>query len=58
MKLAVLDGGSVRPHGPLDDLRRAWKQANAEDRQRFLDEISRNADDHKGSVNPTKDGSR
>lgn len=43
MKMAVLDDGNVRAHGPLDDLRRAWKQASVEERQRFLDEITRQA---------------
>ena len=58
MKLAVLDDGNVRAHGPLDDLRRAWKQASVEERHRFLAEISQNAHDQEGPVNPSKDGFR
>ena len=39
MKLAVIEDGQIRMRGPLDDLRRAWKQASPEDRRRFLEEV-------------------
>ena len=40
MKLAVLDNGTIRAHRALDDLRRAWKRADAEDRQSFFKEVT------------------
>ena len=43
MKIAVLDNGEVRQHGPLDDLRRAWKRASQDERRRFLEEEAADA---------------